>query len=89
MWARVCRSRAANGSTAPDPNVGLRLRIDPFERHGRVWQWVVDLHPGLPTLTEVLVSCHDCIVETTVTARSVWSKGWIWTQTQPLWNGCV
>jgi hypothetical protein len=61
--ARVFRSRAANGSTAPDPTVGPRLRSDPFERHGRVWQWVVDLDPGLPTLTEVLASCHGFLVD--------------------------
>ena len=29
----------------------LRLRDDPFERHGRVWQWVVDFDPRLPPLT--------------------------------------
>ncbi|HEX6757055.1 MAG TPA: hypothetical protein VF086_01380 [Propionibacteriaceae bacterium] len=68
LRARVYRNRAANGSTAPDPTapdptVGLRLRGDPFERHGRVWQWVVDIDPGLPTLTEVLASCHDFLVD--------------------------
>jgi hypothetical protein len=63
LRARVYRSRAANGSTAHDPTVGLHLRSDPFERHGRIWQWVVDIDPGLPTLTEVLASCHDFLVD--------------------------
>ena len=63
LRACVCRSRDTDGWTAPDRPVGLRLRSDPLEQHGRVWQWVVDLNPGLPTLTDVLVSCHDFIVD--------------------------
>jgi hypothetical protein len=63
LRARVCRSRGADGWTAPNPIVGLRLRSDPFEQRGRVWQWVVDLDPGLPTLTDVLVNCYDFLVD--------------------------
>jgi hypothetical protein len=39
------------------------LRSDPLEQHGRVWQWVVDLNPGLPTVTDVLVNCYDFLVD--------------------------
>lgn len=63
LRACVCRSRDTDGWTAPDRTVGLRLRSDPLEQHGRVWQWVVDLNPGLPTLTDVLVNCYDFLVD--------------------------
>ena len=63
LRACVCRSRATDGWTAPDRTVGLRLRSDRLEQHGRVWQWVVDLNPGLPTLTDVLVNCYDFLVD--------------------------
>jgi hypothetical protein len=62
LRACVCRSRDTDGWTAPDRTVGLRLRSDPLEQHGRVWQWVVDL-TGLPTLTDVLVNCYDFLVD--------------------------
>ena len=63
LRACVCRRRDTDGWTAPDRIIGLRLRSDPLEQHGRVWQWVVDLNPGLPTLTEVLVNCYDFMVD--------------------------
>jgi hypothetical protein len=28
-----------------------------------VWQWVVDVHPGVPALTDVLAGCHDFLVD--------------------------
>jgi hypothetical protein len=87
--ARAYRSRGVNGSTAPELTVGLRLRSDPFERHGRIWQWVLDLDPGLPTVTDVLVNCHDFLVDDNCGRELVWSNAWIRTQTQPLQGGCV
>jgi hypothetical protein len=43
--------------------VGLRLRSDPLERHGRVWQRVVDVDEGLPALTDVLAGCQGFLVD--------------------------
>jgi hypothetical protein len=63
LRARVCPSRGADGWTARDRIAGLRLRSDPLEEHGRVWEWVVDLDPRLPTLTDVLVNCYDFLVD--------------------------
>jgi hypothetical protein len=63
LRARLCLSRDADAWIAPDRTVGVRLRSDPFLQDGRVWQWVVDLNPGLPALTEVLVNCHDFLID--------------------------
>ena len=43
--------------------VGLRLRSDPITGQGRVWQWVVDVDPGLPALTDMLATCHGFLVD--------------------------
>jgi hypothetical protein len=63
LRACVCRSRDTDGWTAPDRTLGLRLRSDVLAQHGRAWQWVLDLNPGLPTLTDLLVNCYDFLVE--------------------------
>jgi hypothetical protein len=63
LRACVRRSPDTEGETAPDRTVGLQLRSNPLEQHGRIWQWVVDLNPGLPTLTDVLVNCYDFLVD--------------------------
>ena len=42
---------------------GLRLRSDPITGQGRVWQWVVDVGPGLPALTDMLATCHGFLAD--------------------------
>jgi hypothetical protein len=75
LRACVCRRRDTDGWTAPDRTVGLRLRSDPVEQHGRVWQRVVDLNPRLPTLTDVLVNCYDFLVDDDCGREVGWSDG--------------
>jgi hypothetical protein len=63
LRARLCRSRDADAWIPPERAVGVCLRSDPFLEDGRVWQWVVYLDPGLPPLTDLLVNCHDFLVD--------------------------
>jgi hypothetical protein len=59
LRVRVCR----DGWTGCDRMAGLRLRSEPQTGQGRVWQWVVDVDPALPALTDVLAGCHDFLVD--------------------------
>ncbi len=60
---RVCRGHGVDSWAAFERVVGLWLRSDPLTGQGRVWQWVVDVDPGLPALTDMLASCHDFLVD--------------------------
>ena len=46
-----------------EPLAGLRLRSDPQQRHGQVWQWVVDVDGELPALNDVLAACYGFLVD--------------------------
>jgi hypothetical protein len=63
LRVRVRRGHGVDSWIAFERVVGLWLRSDPVTGHGRVWQWVVDVDPGLPALTDVLASCHDFLVD--------------------------
>jgi len=63
LRVRVRRGYGVDGWTAFERVVGLWLRSDQVTGRGRVWQWVVDVDPGLPALTDVLASCHDFLVD--------------------------
>jgi hypothetical protein len=63
LWVRIRRGGDADGWAMPGRVVGLRLRSDPAEQHGRLWQWVVDVDPGSPALSDVLANCHDFLVD--------------------------
>jgi hypothetical protein len=63
LRVRVRRGHGVDSWIAFERVVGVWLRSDPLTGHGRVWQWVVDVDPGLPALTDVLASCHDFLVD--------------------------